>query len=91
MSSTPAKPKPGGLAFLIPILIWIAFSIGAVVLAVQGVQRAEDTFDNFARLDVDRPSATLKVRVFDRDGEPVEVDGRDGDKTKENVLQLEKW
>jgi hypothetical protein len=51
MSSVPAKPKPGGLAFLIPILIWIGFSIAAVVLAVQGVQRAEDAFDDFARLD----------------------------------------
>ncbi len=56
MSSIPAKPKPGGLAFLIPILIWVAFSIGAVVLAVQGVQRAEDTFDNFARIESGVPT-----------------------------------
>ena len=47
--------------------------------------------DNFARLDIDKPSATLKVRVFNYKGEAVEVDDRGGGKTKANVLKLEKW
>lgn len=47
--------------------------------------------DNFTRLDIDKVSATIKVRAFDRDGKPVEVDGRDGAKTKENVFQLAQW
>jgi alkaline phosphatase D len=47
--------------------------------------------DNFARLDLDKAKATLTVRVFDRDGDVVEVDDRDGAITKANELQLAKW
>jgi alkaline phosphatase D len=47
--------------------------------------------DNFTRLDIDRGNATLTVRVYDREGEPVEVDNRAGAKTRVNVLQLVGW
>ena len=47
--------------------------------------------DNFARLDIDKNAGTLTVRVFDRDGKPVDVDGRDGGMTKKNVLQFVNW
>jgi alkaline phosphatase D len=47
--------------------------------------------DNFARLDVDKTAATLTVRVYDSNGNPVAVDSSYGEKTKENVLQLARW
>jgi alkaline phosphatase D len=47
--------------------------------------------DNFTRLDIDKNTATLTVRVFDRDGHIVTVDDRDGSKTTKNVLELAKW
>lgn len=51
MSAVLEKPKPGGLAFLLPVLLWIVTSVIAVVLLVQGVRSAEDTFDDFARIE----------------------------------------
>jgi len=47
--------------------------------------------DNFTRLDLDKGTATLTIRLFDRDGDIVTVDGRDGAKTTKNVLQLARW
>jgi alkaline phosphatase D len=49
--------------------------------------------DNFARLDVDKNAATITVRVFDRNGAAVSVDGPppDSRQTTQNVLQLAKW
>jgi len=47
--------------------------------------------DNFGRLEIDRASATLTVRVFDRKGEILEVADQKGAKTKANVLKLAKW
>ena len=47
--------------------------------------------DNFTRLDIDKKAATLTVRVFDRDGRIITVDGRDGAKTTKNMLQLASW
>src|SRR5205807_9356190 len=47
--------------------------------------------DNFSRLEIDRANATLTVRVFDRDGELLEVADQAGKKTKANVLKLAKW
>ena len=47
--------------------------------------------DNFSRLEIDRANATLTVRVFDRDGELLEVADQAGKKTKANMLKLAKW
>jgi alkaline phosphatase D len=47
--------------------------------------------DNFTRIDVDRANATMTLRLYDKDGDPVTVDAADGSQTKQNVLQLEKW
>jgi alkaline phosphatase D len=47
--------------------------------------------DNFARVDIDRAAATLTVRVFDRDGNIVEVDDLKGRMVKKNVIQLASW
>ncbi|HET6492199.1 MAG TPA: alkaline phosphatase D family protein [Burkholderiales bacterium] len=47
--------------------------------------------DNFTRLDLDRKAATLTVRVFNRDGELLEVDDPTGAKAVRNVLRLEAW
>jgi alkaline phosphatase D len=48
--------------------------------------------DNFTRLDIDKATATLTVRVFDRDGKPVMVGPTDENKTRlENKLKLARW
>lgn len=47
--------------------------------------------DNFTRIDVDRGQGTLTVRVYDRDGNPVEVTDREGARVSENVLRLAAW
>ena len=47
--------------------------------------------DNFTRIDIDRANATMAVRVFNRDGDLVTVDDRDGNQTEQNVLKLAKW
>jgi alkaline phosphatase D len=47
--------------------------------------------DNFTRIDVDRAKATITVRVFNKDGDLVQI-GPEGNKTPlENRLQLAKW
>jgi len=47
--------------------------------------------DNFTRLDIDKATATMTVRLFDRDGKPVLV-GPDNKKAPlENRLQLARW
>ena len=57
MSANLEKPKPGlAAALLIPLVIWIAFSAVAIVLLVMGITRAEDTYDDFARIDADTPT-----------------------------------
>jgi hypothetical protein len=51
MSATLQKPKPGlAAALLIPFVIWVVASIVAVVFLVMGIQRAEDVYDDFARI-----------------------------------------
>lgn len=51
MSATLEKPKPGlALALLLPLAIWIAFSVVAVVLFFMAFQRAEDVADDLARV-----------------------------------------
>ena len=47
--------------------------------------------DNFTRLDIDRASSSLTVRVFDRDGRPVPVGDRQGKLVDANVLPLARW
>jgi alkaline phosphatase D len=47
--------------------------------------------DNFTRLDIDKATATIKLRVFNRDGDLVKVDGRNGAMSTENILQLISW
>jgi alkaline phosphatase D len=47
--------------------------------------------DNFTRLDIDKTLGTLTIRVFNRDGKGVRVDGRDGQMTMQNVLQFARW
>jgi alkaline phosphatase D len=47
--------------------------------------------DNFTRIDIDKAAATLTLRVYNRDGHLVSVDGPGGAKTTQNVLQLAKW
>ena len=51
MSTVPQKPKPSGVAYLIPVGIWILFSIVAVLLLVMGISRVDDVVDDFARVD----------------------------------------
>ena len=47
--------------------------------------------DNFCRLELDRAKATLRVRVYDRDGRPVAVATTTGAKVEASVLQLAPW
>jgi alkaline phosphatase D len=47
--------------------------------------------DNFCRLELDREAATLTVRVFDRDGVPVEVASEHGELVMASVLKLARW
>lgn len=57
MSATLEKPKPGlAAAILIPLFIWIVFSIAAVVVLVLGIQRAEEIDDELARIPAGEPS-----------------------------------
>lgn len=57
MSVTLEKPKPGlAAALLIPFVIWVVASIVAVVFLVMGIQRAEDVYDDFARIDASTPT-----------------------------------
>lgn len=51
VSTVPTKPKPSGLLYLLPLAIWIGFSIVAVVLGVRGFAGYERTIDDFARID----------------------------------------
>ena len=51
MSIEPQKPKPSGLAYLVPVVLWILFSMAAVGIAVRGVQQSGDIVDGFARFD----------------------------------------
>ena len=49
MTAVLEKPKPGGLAFLLPVLLWIVtLAIGGVVAWQVGSQ-ASDIYDDFAR------------------------------------------
>ena len=47
--------------------------------------------DNFCRLDLDKRTHALTVRVFDRDGDPVKVTSERGKPVPENVLPLVPW
>lgn len=47
--------------------------------------------DNFSRIDIDKAAATLTVRIFDNKGKLVTVDGRNGNATTANVLQMAAW
>jgi alkaline phosphatase D len=47
--------------------------------------------DNFCRLDLDKRAHSLKVRVFDRNGKPVETANEQGKKVKANLLPLAAW
>ncbi|HEX8167910.1 MAG TPA: alkaline phosphatase D family protein [Beijerinckiaceae bacterium] len=47
--------------------------------------------DNFCRLEADRQTASLTVRVFDRDGVPVKTADAKGKETSANVLKLAPW
>lgn len=60
MSTVPPKPKPGGLAFLVPAVIWIVFSIVATVLLVNAISRQDDIIDDFVRVD-DGEEATVTL------------------------------
>lgn len=51
MSTVPHRPKPSGVAYLIPVGIWILFSVVAVVLLVMGFSRGEQVADDLARID----------------------------------------
>lgn len=52
MSTVPQKPKPGGLAFLFPILLWIVTSIVAVVILVLSFGRVDGVVDDYQRTPV---------------------------------------
>jgi alkaline phosphatase D len=47
--------------------------------------------DNFCRLEIDRATATLTVRVYDRSGAAVSVAGTTGAKAEASVLRLAPW
>jgi alkaline phosphatase D len=47
--------------------------------------------DNFTRLDLDKASSTLTVRVFDRDGKPVRIGPHNAKKDLVNTLELAPW
>jgi alkaline phosphatase D len=49
--------------------------------------------DNFVRIDLDKAKATLTARVYDRDGDPVQVSENDDPKTRPlvSVLPLAPW
>lgn len=47
--------------------------------------------DNFTRVEVDRESATVTVRAFDRDGRPVTVADFEGEEVEGSVLRLAPW
>lgn len=51
MSTVPPKPKPGGLAFLIPVAIWLVFTVVATVLLVNGISRFGSIIDDFERVE----------------------------------------
>ena len=61
MSTVPPKPKPGGLAFLIPVAIWIVFSVVATVLLVSNISRFNSIIDDFDRVR-DGETATVALR-----------------------------
>ena len=47
--------------------------------------------DNFCRLDLDKASHSLTVRIFDRKGKPIEVADFAGAKKMGSVLDLAAW
>jgi alkaline phosphatase D len=47
--------------------------------------------DNFTRVEVDRASATVTVRAFDRDGRPVRVADFEGEEAEGSTLRLAPW
>jgi alkaline phosphatase D len=47
--------------------------------------------DNFCRLDLDKSAHSLRVRVFDRDGQSVRVTNEDGRLVLANQLSLATW
>jgi len=51
VSSTPGKVKPSGVAFLIPLVLWIIISIIAVGVMISGAAVADTTVENFARVE----------------------------------------
>lgn len=61
VSIEPQKPKPGGLAFLIPVAIWIVSSIVAIVFVVMGVANSNSVIEDFARID-DGTTATVELK-----------------------------
>ena len=62
MTAPIAKPKPSlAAAILIPLLIWILFSIGAGYMAFRGFQDYTSAIDGFARIEPGTPTeVTLK-------------------------------
>lgn len=52
MSAHLEKPKPGlAAAILIPLVIWVVFSVVATVFLVRGFQSYTDIIDDFARVE----------------------------------------
>ena len=47
--------------------------------------------DNFTRIDIDQKAHTLRVSVFDDEGEPLMITEGTRKKTLVNVLQLADW
>ena len=47
--------------------------------------------DNFCRIDIDKVNASLCVRYYDRQGDPVEVSDKNGNPVHENRLSLATW
>lgn len=62
MSAHLEKPKPGlAPAILIPLAIWVVFSVVATVFLVRGFQSYDDIIDDFARVESGQP-ATVDLR-----------------------------
>lgn len=47
--------------------------------------------DNFCRVDIDKPGSALRVRYFDRSGQPLTVHGPTGAAAHPQLLQLVPW